>query len=799
MPSITEDFIAEKGLGRVERRIRLGGRLDAAGASELTVELCLTDSGAWLVAAAGRFVGTALDAGDPATLRYERGSLRDRLLLGERALTVPTGRAGEVRRLIAKGRLRRRGPPGALNLPSMPPDRYLEKADELCWEFVSSLQARNDCLIALLVLGESDSDSALGCLVSGTRYFTLSAEHARIFSISELGDTEIEELDLAALKLEPRAGGSVLCTSNREVSVAPKQQALLSELIELGRLPAPARLREAARRLRVISPPSERVANLVAEAVAREDAIAGVVELALAAETARPPPAAASLAMRVSRLRAANVTPEALRDAITKWQFRAAHLRELVSRLASMGEESEPYALFLHRSARVAQIADKNGADESLALWDIELAEHELSAGEGARARTLAETRLRTLLPDEDAVLAPERATRAHVERQRLYEILCREAELRGNTDVPALAALARLEPTRESRLTALSRAQSDHPLDQRLVERATHVLACLAPGGLDGSSQDGPTELPVPLARETLDQSVRHPLARRGRLAARLSELVATVPEPDLSFLRDFCEELAPARHADAARALGRATALLGLDAVSAYISHGARSIGLRAFGAKEPFVLIGASHLDADNPYALRGNEFDFALGAELAHLAFGHQRVTAGEVWAGAAGKTRDMLLALGVMLPIAMELGGPRAQRILGKLSRAALDRAAEGAAKLPDLMAHDADSESLALGKRNEELIAAHRLVQLTADRAGLVAARDLKSALRALLLTRAEYRPVLDDSRTRGLVAALAQRRAESPAISDLLVRVRALAAFYLSPEFDQIDGRERR
>jgi hypothetical protein len=314
-------------------------------------------------------------------------------------------------------------------------------------------------------------------------------------------------------------------------------------------------------------------------------------------------------------------------------------------------------------------------------------------------------------------------------------------------------------------------------------------VLEAIAPGGLEEPAP-GPTELPEPLPRNRLDEHLRHPLARGGgRIATRLSELVAATPEPDLGFLRDFCEELSPERHPDAARALARAVRWLGLPALRTYVSHGARSVGMRVFGAREPFVLVGQSHLVERGPASLRGAELDFALGAELSHLAFGHQRVTVSEVWTGAAGKTRDALVALGVVLPIVGELAGARAHRLITRLTPETFARAADGALKLDAWLGRERPAAP-GLAQRNEELIAAHRLVQLSADRAGLICAERLAPALRAMLVLRAEYRSVLEASRSLGLFEALA-REPESPALSDLRARVHALVAFYLSADFE--------
>jgi hypothetical protein len=230
-------------------------------------------------------------------------------------------------------------------------------------------------------------------------------------------------------------------------------------------------------------------------------------------------------------------------------------------------------------------------------------------------------------------------------------------------------------------------------------------------------------------------------------------------------------------------------------LGNVRAYVSHGARSLGLRAFGAQEPFVLVGASHLEEGSSHALSGSELDFAFGAELAHLAFGHQRVTVSEVWIGAAGKTRDALLALGMVLPVLAEIGGGRAFKLLKRVSPETVARGAEAADRLEKLVIGRKNSLSRALGQHNEELIAAHRLVQLSADRAGLVLCPHLPAALRTILLTRADYRDLYLLSNEVGLATAVERRPLPDPAMADLVVRIRSLVAFYLSTDFDSILG----
>jgi hypothetical protein len=744
----------------------------------------------------GRFVGHAVDASDPARVRYQQGTISDRLRVGEQTLSVPPGRAREARKLIALGRLRRlRAGRELLTLP-LESDRYLTEHGELVRELLTTLIAPPDQLIALVGLGDDPGVSALGAEVAEEHYFVLGCEKAWLSALGELGDVRHEELDSSSLRFEVTPDGPVITCGKRSRAVPNKRKSLIGELCELAALPPAERLGEGARRLHVTSR-APRARTLLAEARRRGYPEGAIIEIALELEARGKVFDREDYAARVAELRDAGISAEQLSETFRRWQFAPSLGRELIVGLALLGNDAEPWSLALHRSLRAQLMSDAKSPDQDLTRWDVELAEHELSVGENSRARSLAEARLRSLGPDEDALEAPPQDSQLRVARLRLYEVLCREARSRGNADVPALSALARLEPLSEPRLRALSQATSDDEGERRLIARAARVLSYLAPGGLTGNGASASNDSSGAFERSTLEQRLRHPLARGGgRLAARLSELVAAVPEPDLGFLRDFCEELSETRHAEAARALARATRLLSLPRVSAYVSHGARSVGLRAFGSSEPFVLIGERHLTPDDSYFLRGTELDFALGAELAHLAFGHQRVTSGEVWAGAAGKTKDALAALGLVLPVVVDLGGPRVQRILGRLGSEAFERATRGALRLPELFAERGASGSAEpLSQRNEELILAHRLVQLSADRAGLAIAQDLGGALRAMLLTRTDYRDLVDAAAKSGLSQALKARESHSLAVQDLMLRVRAIIAFYLSPEFDPFAG----
>jgi hypothetical protein len=292
------------------------------------------------------------------------------------------------------------------------------------------------------------------------------------------------------------------------------------------------------------------------------------------------------------------------------------------------------------------------------------------------------------------------------------------------------------------------------------------------------------------------VEDVIQHPLARQGgALLGRLQALLASVPSPDHGVLRDYCERLSSSRHAAAARALTDAALALGVEQVEAYISRGAKGIGLRAYEGSRPFVLIGGKHLDGEDGYVMTEAELRFAVGAEVAHVRYGHTRVTSSEVWAGALSKSWQSLdFALGVLPALHGLKFVDRVEKLTSKLPTETVRRILESLASATEPSALDpalaAANESV-LSRLNEELVAAHRVMQLTADRAGLLLAGDISAAVRAMLLVRGDYRELVAPIESAGLDALLSMRTPDGKiAHQDLAVRIAALSAFYLSDDY---------
>jgi hypothetical protein len=273
----------------------------------------------------------------------------------------------------------------------------------------------------------------------------------------------------------------------------------------------------------------------------------------------------------------------------------------------------------------------------------------------------------------------------------------------------------------------------------------------------------------------------------------------------------------------------------MLGLPAVPAFVSAGEHCTGLRSHEQPEPFLLIGADHLQASSDLTLSPAELRFAIGAEVAHLRFQHSRVTSDEVWAGVWDKGAMALTTTASLLPFLRYLpveaiGHDRTYRMvrtvvperwlrtiygvtdatrlaatvpsdLGRLGDAVsgtLDVATGTASRFAGGGRGDASNDGAAvqtdISPDDRRLVAAHRVMQITADRAGLVLCGDLGAAVRSMFLTQSRLRPELAVAERQGLSEALGRTDAlGAPLLGDLAVRIAALAAFWISDDYARL------
>jgi hypothetical protein len=816
-------WISTTGHGTVQRIVALKGTLALSSGAQAGVYLCQTDRGAFLAAAEGE-AGRVVVLAEAWPLGWDSGIFNDALIVGADRWVVPTGKGAEARLALALGRVaaHNEGPPRPVIGPGgdAPEGPWISTLDPVQEAAVARLLGPGDFVLAWLPTAERTSPPRAAADAEGVVHLLLTRDRAALVVATELGDVSVEPIDGAA---GIGSGTPTLTVGDRILALPPKEVDRFAEVVPLLAIGGADRTREAAWRLARHGVAGGVLADrLLDRLVASEDPL---VLLARAARHDRADAATLDRLAAGTPLDAAS--GERLGRWVEEWRPALTIAEGLLERLLARAEDPEQARslIGLHRAVRARRI---QGARDvvSATTADVSLAEHLLFAGEREEARAVLEQRLAALPADDLLAVAPpagadlcagEGGPPLHL---RVLELL---VHARGDdaADRSTLAALARHQPLLPTRLTELVEASSG---DAR--HRAQRGVAVLLGDALSKPAP-APQRRIRPIAA-ALQERLQHPAAREGGALGRVQSALAEVVPPDASLVRSYCERLTERRHPDAWQAIAEAALMLGMPVPQAFISRGERDIGLRSHEKPAPFLLIGGAHLDPDSDHFLPPAELRFAVGAELAHLHFGHSRVSSDDVWSGVWDKTTMALGATATVLPFLRFLptdllGSPRAvgavrtlvpdrwlraiyevddaadlAKRLGadparivKASAEAADSASGGLGSLRAAATRLLPAEASAdLGVDQERLVVAHRVMQLSADRVGLVLADDLAAALRAIFLTHSRLRPELALTGAAGLSGVLSRKTADgAPLLPHLTVRAAALIAFWLSDD----------
>jgi len=709
-----------------------------------------------------------VDVLDTRPLSYLSGRLSDTLVVGESRYGVPTGKGERVQRMIAYARI---GEPAPIEIPSKVP--LIEEMSDIERRWLRTWLEPDELLLAWLHLGRPTLvRSSIGVDQEISARFVMTPKRASLVAVGPLGDVKEVALPRTALAVgeglrRPIVCGEVqtLSTTTNGAAFASIAEAVSCEPAERTWLVAHAQRNEA-------SASRERTLTLLSVAATAVPEAALVSALLEDAEGAPP-------------MKALLEDDGRLLELWHAWPFETVHGARLVA-WARACDGSSDNAVLLHDHVHKARIASAAGGFDPAAI-DLEYAEHLAEAERWQRATTVLEARL-ARLPSEallDLVPPPEADLTAGAGGQTMrIVILDRLATTRAGgrgRDASTLAELARLAPLVPGRLVELAGAEGAVAARVRgyrtgLEERRWTETA------------PAPTSLfAVELEQSSIDDLLRHPLSREGHALGALQGLLAEVDVPDASALRDYCERLGHARE-DATATVADVTRCLGMKPVECFVSRGDKSVGLRSYEGEAPFVLIGSEHLDEASARYLGPCEMRFALAAELAHVRFGHSRITSTDVWMGALSKTKASFDAVVGFLP------GWRLLKVAEKASSLAgyYEHAQWAASRVSQLTGWrpfvKQDDTERQLGSAGDDLVAAARVMQLTADRAGLLFCGDLHAAIRATCLLGAETSDLLRDAEDSSLSQVLSAHQS-------LAVRVAALISFHLSEDWDSLTG----
>jgi hypothetical protein len=733
---------------------------------DTTYHLISTETGLWL----------ARDADDTRRpLRGARYITRalggDRLETAEGTLSIPLGHKRAARELFARGRIR--GTSGPLP-PIELAGRYLDVGSAVARDVICAWLARGETPLIALAARGVDAEARL--------MFVASEQRQALLTLGELGDWLERALPLGALAFEAR--NPPRWVESGALRWRPRVNA--------------ARFQEIAPALASLG--DERTLEVCRVAFRQGDAAERAGLAPLLARLDAGGNERARLVRELMRLDAdphADVhdvvrplSPDGLALIATLWEgwrFSAALAERLLSAAMDLGRAGAP-ALGLGRALWARR---REGATLTQHLSaDLAFARHaQRLGGEEEAAELLERLRSTGLSRPEQGPLGAELE-----QRIELLELCFEVARPDSPSRLEATRELAQLEPLRTERFARLAETAQG-----RLAARARDVLHVFR-GPLserEVASERERALQPLQLDAALLEE-LRHPLVRGGEPWSTLLErAIATSASLDTEILRQVCERVGEGA-GNASRALSEAATALGVARVDVYVSRGERDIGVRGFEGNPPFVLVGGQHLDPTSPASLTHDELCAALGAELLHIRLGHTRLSSDDLWLGALDKSQKAMELMTQVLPLMH--GWNIAGRLLrGKALAHPMLHRVWNATNL--LRGPVAQSVAARLSRRprssndltpaNEELLIAHRLMQLSADRAGLVIAGHFRASVRAILLTRSDYAALSHPNPALPLLAALEREVCSgSNVFADLSIRLGALAAFYVSEDY---------
>lgn len=350
----------------------------------------------------------------------------------------------------------------------------------------------------------------------------------------------------------------------------------------------------------------------------------------------------------------------------------------------------------------------------------------------------------------------------------------------------------ALLQPLNQKRLKLLQEKST-----AELSSRAGILSALLEPSGISDSNDDKNKFEYKALKKNTIEDYLRYPASRKKGGFYDVQKWLSKVKVEDYSAVKSFSEKLSIENYNDIYLEIKKIKNAFSIDKIETYFARGDKSIGITGYAGEPPFLIIGYDHIDKNSKHYLTLSELRFSVGVEIAHIYFKHSRITSNDVWRGVADKGYLFIDTWLSLVPAAGLLGNSiKYNSKLSNLSDVLLKtkKISEKGNILEAALLVNRFYKKIIPGKNKEnkqQLLAASRLMQFTADRAGLLLSGDLKSAVRAILITGKSNFEYLNEISEKGLYNFLTEQNSdETFKHQDMAVRLTNLFSFYISEDY---------
>ena len=248
-------------------------------------------------------------------------------------------------------------------------------------------------------------------------------------------------------------------------------------------------------------------------------------------------------------------------------------------------------------------------------------------------------------------------------------------------------------------------------------------------------------------LKSDEIKEYLHHPSSVKKGSFYKLGKWISEIKADDYVSVRKYSERITAENHKTLYTVLENIGTIFRFSDIEFYIAKGDRNNKIIGYEGNPPFVILGNEYLNPENDTYMNLSELQFTVASEIAHIFFNHTKLTSKDIWRGLIEKGVFVADAALAVIPVAGFLA--KTLKNVPKLNL--LTKLFQGAANgiVGGKSAYDAALRLAEYygkkGKLKEEkqknLLFVSRLMQYTADRAGLLVCGNLASAVRAVLLT----------------------------------------------------------
>ncbi len=280
------------------------------------------------------------------------------------------------------------------------------------------------------------------------------------------------------------------------------------------------------------------------------------------------------------------------------------------------------------------------------------------------------------------------------------------------------------------------------------------------------------------------------------------LNSYIASIKTPDYDAVIAFSDKLSATNYPEVYKIITNICYALKIDSPECYIGRANYANMVIGVEGKPPYLIVGINFIEASSKLRLNYNELKFLIAIELAHIYFEHSKITASDVWQGAAEKGFTVVSTLLTLLPFAGSLGN-----ILGNIAN--VDKYAKivnGVKKASDVAEKGKDvmevGEKLNInllsndkkGTKSQDLLITSRLMEIIADKLALVFCGNIHAAVKSIVVSSISFEKDLPLIEQYGLYKLLERTNDKGEFhYQETIIRIKSLCSFYLSNEYELI------